>query len=155
MRAYAGVWKAYVRAGGKSRASLQSNNTNTTHPLLSHPKTGNCVTNGDLSCTSAASVATLYEATLQGACPKEGQQLPGSGPDFYDLSCVDGYNLPMSVQLVGGTDVPNTPQVGGSILSPSFCPSIGRGHRSDLLNPPTTPTPQQSPPPINTAHVLH
>lgn len=44
------------------------------------------MTNGDLSCTSAASVATLYEATLQGSCPKEGQQLPGSGPDFYDCA---------------------------------------------------------------------
>ncbi len=47
-------------------------------------KTGNCVVNGELACTSAASVATLYEATLQGACPKAGQQLAGSGPDFYD-----------------------------------------------------------------------
>lgn len=56
--------------------------------------TGDCGS-GTLECSGggAAPPATLAEFTLNGA----------GGLDFYDVSLVDGYNLPMSVAPQGGT----------------------------------------------------
>ncbi|KAK8935098.1 Thaumatin-like protein 1 [Platanthera zijinensis] len=56
--------------------------------------TGDCGT-GRVSCDGAggAPPATLFEITLGS----------GGGKDFYDVSLVDGYNLPIGVAPVGGT----------------------------------------------------
>jgi len=49
------------------------------------------VINGDLSCTSAGDVSSLFEGTFQHYCPASGTPAPaGMGPDYYDLSLVDG-----------------------------------------------------------------
>ncbi|KAL6867512.1 hypothetical protein ACP4OV_015536 [Aristida adscensionis] len=55
--------------------------------------TGDCGS-GSLECNgaNAATPATLAEFTLDG----------GGGNDFYDVSLVDGYNLPMLVEPAGG-----------------------------------------------------
>ncbi|CAK9257706.1 unnamed protein product [Sphagnum jensenii] len=59
---------------------------------------GSCVTGdcgGKMQCEGAGGVppASLFEITLDGA----------NGMDFYDVSLVDGYNLPMRVVAIGGT----------------------------------------------------
>ncbi|GMH06551.1 hypothetical protein Nepgr_008391 [Nepenthes gracilis] len=56
--------------------------------------TGDCGT-GQIECNGAGAAppATLAEFTLSGA----------SGQDFYDVSLVDGYNLPMIVEASGGS----------------------------------------------------
>jgi hypothetical protein len=48
-----------------------------------------------MQCEGAGGVppASLFEITLDGA----------NGMDFYDVSLVDGYNLPMRVTAIGGT----------------------------------------------------
>ncbi|GAB2227417.1 hypothetical protein Droror1_Dr00009238 [Drosera rotundifolia] len=56
--------------------------------------TGDC-NSGQIDCSGAGATppATLAEFTLNGA----------NGQDFYDVSLVDGYNLPMVVEPSGGT----------------------------------------------------
>lgn len=56
-------------------------------------ETGDC--GGVLQCMGAGGTppASLAEITLNGA----------NGDDFYDVSLVDGYNLPIAMQPVGGT----------------------------------------------------
>ncbi|XP_008781003.2 thaumatin-like protein 1 [Phoenix dactylifera] len=57
--------------------------------------TGDCGTGGvECKGSGAAPPATLAEFTLAG---------PASAKDFYDVSLVDGYNLPMVVDVRGGT----------------------------------------------------
>ncbi|CAN4109837.1 unnamed protein product [Withania somnifera] len=65
--------------------------------------TGDCGS-GTLECSGggAAPPATLVEFTLNGA----------GGLDFYDVSLVDGYNLPMLVSPQGGTGVRNCSTTG-------------------------------------------
>uniref|UniRef100_A0A6I9QFV8 Thaumatin-like protein 1 n=1 Tax=Elaeis guineensis var. tenera TaxID=51953 RepID=A0A6I9QFV8_ELAGV len=55
--------------------------------------TGDCAT-GQVSCLGSGGIppVTLIEFTLQGY----------QGKDFYDISCVDGFNIPLSVAPQGG-----------------------------------------------------
>lgn len=55
-----------------------------------HDTRGSCVSAGETPCS-------LWEATFQGSCRR--------GPDFYDTSLVDGYNVPLSVSVHGGQAV--------------------------------------------------
>lgn len=57
--------------------------------------TGDCGSSTGLQCSGggAAPPATLAEFTLNGA----------GGLDFYDISLVDGYNLPMIIMPQGGS----------------------------------------------------
>lgn len=61
--------------------------------------TGDCGS-GEISCNGkgGAPPATLAEFTLAGNMNK----------DFYDISLVDGFNLPLSVVPQGGTECPST-----------------------------------------------
>ena len=60
--------------------------------------TGSCMHDSQGSCVSAGETpCSLWEATFQGACQP--------GPDFYDTSLVDGYNIPISVSVHGGQAV--------------------------------------------------
>ncbi|XP_062210552.1 thaumatin-like protein 1 [Phragmites australis] len=61
--------------------------------------TGDCGT-GSLECNglNAAPPATLAEFTLDGS----------GGNDFYDVSLVDGYNLPILIEPAGGASGPTT-----------------------------------------------
>lgn len=102
-------------------------------------QTGDCVINGDLSCTSAGDVSSLFEGTFQGWCPAPSAPAQaGIGPDFYDLSLVDGYNLPLGVELVGGHDVPQVSKAMNCInpiirsMGPEDCPFELRSY-SDRL----------------------
>ncbi|KAH7662933.1 Thaumatin family protein [Dioscorea alata] len=65
--------------------------------------TGDCAS-GTMSCSGAGAIppATLAEITLG----------TNGSPDFYDISLVDGYNLPMSLIPVGGQ---------GSNCKPAIC----------------------------------
>ena len=64
--------------------------------------TGSCITNGDGSCVSAGETpCSLWEATFQDKCGTD----VGQGPDFYDNSLVDGFSLPLSIEVMGGADV--------------------------------------------------
>ncbi|KAD7477540.1 hypothetical protein E3N88_00676 [Mikania micrantha] len=60
--------------------------------------TGDCGSN-QMSCNGAGATppATLAEFTIGSAS--------GSNPDFYDVSLVDGYNLPLAVDASGGSGV--------------------------------------------------
>ncbi|KAL8201918.1 hypothetical protein R6Q57_011065 [Mikania cordata] len=60
--------------------------------------TGDCGSN-QMSCNGAGATppATLAEFTIGSAS--------GSNPDFYDVSLVDGYNLPLVVDASGGSGV--------------------------------------------------
>lgn len=76
--------------------------------------TGDCGSS-TLECAGAGGIppATLAEFTLNGA----------GGLDFYDVSLVDGYNLPMTVVPQGGTGAGNCNATGCiADLNPS-CPS--------------------------------
>jgi hypothetical protein len=58
----------------------------------------------DGACTSAGETpCSLFEATLQPHCTYA--PYPGLGPNFYDSSLVDGYNIPVAVHTVGGYNV--------------------------------------------------
>lgn len=72
-------------------------------------ETGDC--GGVLTCKGAGGIppATLAEFTLDGA----------DGKDFYDVSFVDGYNVPMTITPVGGA----TPIAGNQY----WCGSAGCG----------------------------
>jgi hypothetical protein len=72
-------------------------------------ETGDC--GATLSCGGAtgATPATLAEFTLSDTA---------ANPDFYDLSLVDGYNLPMAIAPVDGTFTPR-PGVANDCLRPS------------------------------------
>ncbi|GJQ98499.1 thaumatin-like protein 1 [Tanacetum coccineum] len=62
-------------------------------------KTGDCGSN-QISCNGAGAIppATLAEFTIGSGSGT------GSNPlDFYDVSLVDGYNLPMAIDATGGT----------------------------------------------------
>lgn len=61
----------------------------------------------------AAPPATLAEFTLNGA----------GGLDFFDVSLVDGYNLPMTVEPQGGTGSGNCTATGCVVDLNSACPS--------------------------------
>ncbi|KAJ8545735.1 hypothetical protein K7X08_018318 [Anisodus acutangulus] len=75
--------------------------------------TGDCGS-GTLECTGgAAPPATLAEFTLNGA----------GGLDFYDVSLVDGYNLPMLVSPQGGTGAGNCSVTGCVVDLNGPCPS--------------------------------
>ncbi|XAR61647.1 hypothetical protein NMG60_11016125 [Bertholletia excelsa] len=88
--------------------------------LCSEDSTGkfSCVTgdcgSGEVECAGNTAVppATLAEFTLNGA----------GGMDFYDVSLVDGYNLPMLVTPEGGSGVNCTTTGCGANLN-SACPS--------------------------------
>jgi hypothetical protein len=56
--------------------------------------TGSCAPAEKCGTTTGEPPATLVELTLSGG---------GAEPDFYDLSLVDGYNLPMAVAPLEGT----------------------------------------------------
>ncbi|THU69229.1 hypothetical protein C4D60_Mb08t12210 [Musa balbisiana] len=60
---------------------------------------GDCGT-GQVACNGAggAPPTTLVEFTLQG----------DGGKDFYDVSCVDGFNVPVSVVPSGGSNCDST-----------------------------------------------
>ncbi|CAL5418476.1 unnamed protein product [Camellia sinensis] len=75
--------------------------------------TGDCGS-GQLECAggNAAPPATLAEFTLDGS----------GGLDFYDVSLVDGYNLPMLVVPQGGTGV-NCTTTGCEVDLNGACPS--------------------------------
>jgi hypothetical protein len=80
-------------------------------------QTGDC--GGVLACNGAGGIppASLAEFTLGN----------GTASDFYDVSFVDGFNVPMTVQTVGGTPNPSDPyrctDAGcGADLNPG-CPS--------------------------------
>ncbi|XP_059442203.1 thaumatin-like protein 1b [Corylus avellana] len=75
--------------------------------------TGDCGS-GKIECSGNGSAmpATLAEFTLGGA----------GGFDFFDVSLVDGYNLPMKVVPEGGTDQ-NCPSVGCLADLNDSCPS--------------------------------
>jgi hypothetical protein len=71
-----------------------------------HCQTGDC--GGRFQCTgSGATPATLAELTLAA----------WSGLDFYDVSMVDGSNLPMYINISGG--------ITGDPISPTGCSSVG------------------------------
>ncbi|CAN4083441.1 unnamed protein product [Withania somnifera] len=75
--------------------------------------TGDCGS-GTLECTGGASPpATLAEFTLNGA----------GGLDFYDVSLVDGYNLPMLVTPQGGTGAGNCSATGCVVDLNGPCPA--------------------------------
>ncbi|XP_059623485.1 thaumatin-like protein 1 [Cornus florida] len=83
--------------------------------------TGDCGS-GDLQCSGAGASppATLAEFTLNGA----------GGLDFYDVSLVDGYNLPMLVVAKGGTGG-NCTATGCVVDLNGACPSELRVSSSD------------------------
>jgi hypothetical protein len=58
-------------------------------------KTQCTTTNGKLSCASDAFPASLAELTLT--------KTPATGLDFYDVSLVDGFNLPIELVAIGHT----------------------------------------------------
>lgn len=75
--------------------------------------TGDCGS-GTLECTGgAAPPATLAEFTLNGA----------DGLDFYDVSLVDGYNLPMLITPQGGTGSGNCSATGCVVDLNGPCPA--------------------------------
>ncbi|KDP46765.1 hypothetical protein JCGZ_06553 [Jatropha curcas] len=75
--------------------------------------TGDCGSNSiECSGDGAAPPATLAEFTLNGA----------DGLDFYDVSLVDGYNLPMLITPQGGTDG-NCTITGCSAELNNLCPT--------------------------------
>ncbi|XP_016447587.1 pathogenesis-related thaumatin-like protein 3.5 [Nicotiana tabacum] len=75
--------------------------------------TGDCGSE-TLECTGgAAPPATLAEFTLNGA----------GGLDFYDVSLVDGYNLPMLVSPQGGTGAGNCSATGCVVDLNGPCPA--------------------------------
>lgn len=76
-------------------------------------QTGDCGS-GKMDCSGSGATppATLAEFTLDGA----------SGMDFYDISLVDGYNLPLSVTPRGGGG-PNCSITGCVGDLNSYCPS--------------------------------
>jgi hypothetical protein len=77
-----------------------------------HCQTGDC--GGRFQCTgSGATPATLAELTLAA----------WSGLDFYDVSMVDGSNLPMYINISGGTTK--------DPISPTGCSSGGCTHPVD------------------------
>lgn len=75
-----GQWTLTVGAGwsgrvwGRTGCSASGNNC----------QTGDC---GGLVCTGSGQPATLFEATVDG----------GNNLDYYDISIIDAFNLPMSV----------------------------------------------------------
>ncbi|CAI0407581.1 unnamed protein product [Linum tenue] len=71
------------------RTGCTTNSTTTKFTCL----TGDCAT-GQIECNGAGGIppATLIELTLNGS---------GNGIDFYDVSLVDGFNLPVSVEPRG------------------------------------------------------
>ncbi|XP_057769271.1 thaumatin-like protein 1 [Salvia miltiorrhiza] len=95
-------------------------------------QTGDCGS-GEAECngSGAAPPATLAEFTLGGG--------GGGGLDFYDVSLVDGYNLPMIVEASGGTGMcastgcvtdlnrvcPTELRVGGGEACRSACEAFG------------------------------
>ncbi|KAK4390803.1 Thaumatin-like protein 1 [Sesamum angolense] len=83
--------------------------------------TGDCGS-GKLECAGggAAPPATLAEFTLDG----------DAGKDFYDVSLVDGYNLPMLVVPQGGSGV-NCSNTGCAVDLNGACPSELRVTNSD------------------------
>ncbi|CAN0926207.1 Thaumatin-like protein 1a [Linum grandiflorum] len=68
--------------------------------------TGDCAS-GEVACNGAGAIppATLMEFTLNGA----------GGLDFFDISLVDGFNLPVSITPVGGAGVCNAASCAKSI----------------------------------------
>lgn len=76
--------------------------------------TGDCGSS-TLECAGggAAPPATLAEFTLNGA----------GGLDFYDVSLVDGYNLPMTVEPQGGTGGGNCTSTGCVVDLNAACPT--------------------------------
>lgn len=75
--------------------------------------TGDCGS-GTVECTGgAAPPATLAEFTLNGA----------GGLDFYDVSLVDGYNLPMLISPQGGTGAGNCSATGCVVDLNEPCPA--------------------------------
>ncbi|KAJ1408787.1 Thaumatin family [Sesbania bispinosa] len=89
--------------------------------LCSQDSTGkfSCVTGDCASSTvecaggNAAPPATLAEFTLNGA----------GGLDFFDVSLVDGYNLPMTVEPQGGTGAGNCTTTGCVVDLNAACPT--------------------------------
>ena len=76
--------------------------------------TGDC--GGVLQCNGAGGnpPASLAEITLDGA----------NGYDFYDISLVDGYNLPINMQPIGGTSANGTCGAPGCISNLNLnCPT--------------------------------
>ncbi|KAM7521225.1 hypothetical protein LguiB_020187 [Lonicera macranthoides] len=76
--------------------------------------TGDCGS-GEIECAGRVAVppATLAEFTLDG----------GGGLDFYDLSLVDGYNLPMLIVPQGGGAGVNCTKTGCMVDLNEVCPS--------------------------------
>jgi hypothetical protein len=83
--------------------------------------TGDC--GGRLGCAGATGQppATLVELTLGG----------GAGPDFYDVSLVDGYNLPMAVAPLPGSFTAR-PGVAKDCAAPSCATDLDASCPADL-----------------------
>jgi hypothetical protein len=64
-------------------------------------KTGCAPKNGKIACDSDAFPASLAELTLT--------KQPDGGLDFYDVSLVDGFNLPIEIVALGHTPNPSRP----------------------------------------------
>jgi hypothetical protein len=85
-------------------------------------ETGDC--GARLQCGNAGGKppATLAELTLSGG---------GADPDFYDLSLVDGYNLPMAMAPLEGTYT-RSPGVAHDCLAPSCTSDLNQTCPADL-----------------------
>lgn len=59
-------------------------------------RNGGCASAGEAPCT-------LFEATLQDHC--QATPTPGMGPDFFDISLVDGFNVNVKALVSGGFNV--------------------------------------------------
>jgi hypothetical protein len=97
------------RVWGRTNCTFNSNG----HQTGSACSTGDC--GGTLNCLIAgAPPATLAEFTMQGSQKQT----------FYDLSVVDGYNLPMAIMMLpnGNSQLQSIP---GSQTNPSCVASVG------------------------------
>ena len=102
-----GDWQG--RVWGRTNCSFDSSG----HSTGSACGTGDC--GGAMNCEIAgAAPATLAEFTMQG----------GQDQTFYDISLVDGYNLPLAIVLLpnGNSQLENIP---GSQTNPSCVGSVG------------------------------
>ncbi|XP_055804526.1 pathogenesis-related thaumatin-like protein 3.5 isoform X2 [Solanum dulcamara] len=107
------VWPGILSGAGTSQISPTGFQLNPGQAIPVSIPAGDCGS-GTLECTGgAAPPATLAEFTLNGA----------DGLDFYDVSLVDGYNLPMLITPQGGTGAGNCSATGCVVDLNGPCPA--------------------------------
>ncbi|KAI9711188.1 MAG: hypothetical protein M1820_002175 [Bogoriella megaspora] len=117
------------RVWGRTNCSFNPQGTgpaNAGNGIYTSCDTGDC--SAGVQCTGAGVVpVTLAEFTMDG----------GDGQSFYDISLVDGYNLPMAIVLLAGFNT-SLQAIPPNITNPSCVGSVGN------MNPDTNYSPYQS-----------